>query len=185
MIMTDISDRNFIPSAESLLSSIHAFSPEDWLQTRLPRIKLEDKRSYSQIDPIELFHHVSAYKCAVHIFAVQVLSPPLPAHTAAAQAALTNELILHLSRLSTGSVLYKGAVWTVFIAGTGATTEFQRDFVRCALKNIWSVLPQFNIKNAGTLLEEMWRDADREGVGMGGGDWKARLAKGGIDWLFI
>lgn len=76
-------------------------------------------------------------------------------------------------------------MWPVFIAGTGATSHFQREFVRDALKNIWSVLPQFNIKNAGTLLEEMWRDADREGVGMSGGDWKKRLEKGGIDWLFI
>lgn len=152
----------------------------------MPNMKIQSKLSVAQIDPGELFHHVSAYKCAVHIFAAQVLSPPLPAYSDKSQAELTNELILHLSYLSPGSVLYKGAVWPVFLAGTGAKEEFQREFVRTALRNIWSVLPQFNIKNAGMLLEGMWAESDREGgAGKGGRDWKERLERSGIDWLFI
>lgn len=185
---TDVSDTNFIPSAETLMTRINAFDPANWLKTSMPNMKLQAKLSVAEIKPQELFHHVSAYKCAVHLFAAQVLSPPLPPLAQAELTEMTNRLIAHIGHISAGSVLYKGAVWPVFLAGTGAMEERQREFVRGALRNIWSVLPQFNIKNAGNLLEEMWKDSDREKEKGGGGegrDWKKRLESGGIDWLFI
>ncbi|RPB11539.1 hypothetical protein P167DRAFT_524345 [Morchella conica CCBAS932] len=175
---TDVSDTNFIPSAETLMTRINAFDPANWLKTSMPNMKLQAKLSVAEIKPQELFHHVSAYKCAVHLFAAQVLSPPLPPLAQAELTEMTNRLIAHIGHIAPGSVLYKGAVWPVFLAGTGAMEEGQREFVRGALRNIWSVLPQFNIKNAGNLLEEMWKDRE-------GRDWKKRLESGGIDWLFI
>lgn len=170
------------------MTRINAFDPANWLKTSMPNMKLQAKLSVAEIKPQELFHHVSAYKCAVHLFAAQVLSPPLPPLAQAELTEMTNRLIAHIGHIAAGSVLYKGAVWPVFLAGTGAMEERQREFVRGALRNIWSVLPQFNIKNAGNLLEEMWKDSDREKEKGGGGegrDWKKRLESGGIDWLFI
>jgi Fungal specific transcription factor domain len=165
----------------TLLARIKAFDPQTWIDARLP--SLNHNTTGSCLDPTELYHHVCAYKCAVHIFALQFLVlPPLSTAPSLAQQTheLTNELISHISHFSPGSVFFKGAVWPVFLAGASATNEFQRDFVRRTLKEIWSLMPQINVKNAGTLLESMWADGHGSA-----GDWKERLKRYGSDYLFI
>ncbi|KAL7266607.1 hypothetical protein RUND412_010842, partial [Rhizina undulata] len=155
---------------DKLLARISNFDPKAWTTSRKKLFSL-----VHDISECELFHHVSAYKSATTIFALQTLFPssssssePMtpesyPSAPSLSQT-LTSELIFHLSHLSPGSMLYKGAVWPIFLAGTGAATQEQRDFVRGQLKKVWGVLPQFNIRNAGVVLEGMWRDED-EGRG--------------------
>ncbi|RPB05580.1 hypothetical protein L873DRAFT_1662152 [Choiromyces venosus 120613-1] len=170
------------PSPADLMSRIHRFSPEAWVRTRLPSLNQNAAgSSIPRLDARELYHHVCAYKCAVHIFALQVLPPSAPPSGGGPTAGeLVDEIITHLSSFEPSSVFFKGAMWPIFLAGAAATSEPQRAFVRATLANIWALLPQCNIKSAGVLLEEMWRDGDGHG-----GDWKERLARSGSDYLFI
>ncbi|KAG0127342.1 hypothetical protein HOY82DRAFT_523532 [Tuber indicum] len=165
------------PTIQTLLSRIANFNPQDWVNRRLPSLNQNAAgTSIPRLDARELYHHVCAYKCAVHIFALQVLTPsssPVVRKT----DELVDEIITHIASFEPGSVFFKGVVWPIFLAGAAATSEYQREFVRVTLKNIWKLLPQFNIKSAGVLLEAMWRDAE--------GDWRERLARTGSDYLFI
>jgi len=112
----------------------------------------------------------------VHVFALQVLTPSSPS-TASKTDELVDEIITHIASFEPGSVFFKGVFWPVFLAGAAATNERQREFIRETLRNIWKLLPQFNVKSAGVVLEAMWRD--------GKGNWKERLARTGSDYLFI
>lgn len=92
-----------------------------------------------------------------------------PATAAAAShyaALLTHHHALlrqHLSFLPRRSTLLKGAVWPVFVAGTGARDIASRQWVRDMLAALWEVLPQSNIRNAGAVLEGLWARQDAEG----------------------
>lgn len=164
-----------------LISRITSFSPQKWIQSVLPSLNYDDPNGGSAIPPpfdiSELHHHVSAYKSAVHIFALQVLSCPTP--DATAHDALVDDLLFtHIAKIQPGSVFLKGAVWPVFVAGAAATTPRQRAFVKKALDEVWRVLPQDNVRSAAALLETMWND-DR------GGGWVEGIARAGGDYLFI
>ncbi|KAG0637127.1 hypothetical protein HOY80DRAFT_924824 [Tuber brumale] len=162
---------------QTLLSRIASFNPQDWVNKRLPSLNQNAAgTSIPRLDACELYHHVCAYKCAVHIFALQVLTPS-SSSVARKTDELVDEIIAHISSFQPGSVFFKGVVWPVFLTGAAATSEYQREFVRVTLRNIWELLPQFNIKSAGVLLEAMWRDGE--------GDWKERLARTGSDYLFL
>lgn len=112
----------------------------------------------------------------MHILALQVLTPSSPSAVPKTDE-LVDEIITHITSFEPGSVFFKGVFWPVFLAGAAATNERQRKFVRETLKNIWELLPQFNVKSAGVLLEAMWKDGE--------GSWKERLARTGSDYLFI
>ncbi|PUU75486.1 fungal-specific transcription factor domain-domain-containing protein [Tuber borchii] len=165
------------PTTQTLLSRITNFNPQDWVSKRLPSLNQNAAgTSIPRLDARELYHHVCAYKCAVHILALQVLTPSSPSAVPKTDE-LVDEIIAHITSFEPGSVFFKGVFWPVFLAGAAATNERQREFVRETLKNIWELLPQFNVKSAGVLLEAMWKDGE--------GSWKERLARTGSDYLFI
>jgi hypothetical protein len=150
---------------EDLLRRIDAFSPEAYIRTR-----------HDVVDPSELLELVYAYKAAARIYTLETLFPGTT--TEEVVAPYHEELRRRLGRLREGSALLKGAVWPVFVAGIGAVKEEEREWVRELLRMLWGVLPQTNIRNAGKVLEGLWRK------GRGEGGWRV-LEREGRDWLFI
>jgi len=86
-----------------------------------------------------------------------VLNPSSPSVVSKTDE-LVGEIVAHIAGFEPGSVFFKGVFWPVFLAGAAATNERQREFIRERLRNIWKLLPQFNVKSAGVVLEAMWRD---------------------------
>jgi len=160
---------DFLSSAGQLLSRIESFSAAAYVATR------------GDIDPAvfpSLLHLVQVYRAAALVYANETLFPftTTPDSTATYHA----ELRHHISALEDGSIFLKGAVWPVFVAGTGAHSQPERDWTRQQLDRLWEVLPQGNIKSARKVLEEIWMCGDSGGES----GWRL-LEKGGKDWLFV
>jgi hypothetical protein len=159
-----VSDEAFMAQAQALLSKIDNFNADGYVAMRTD-IDAADSPSLLQL--------VYAYMCAARIYALETLFPGVT--TPETVAPYHAELRARISALETGSLFLKGAVWPVFVAGTGARTEEERRWTREQLGRLFGVLPQENIRSAGTVLEEMWaREA--------GWRW---LEGAGKDWLFV
>jgi hypothetical protein len=159
----------YLYSCQQILSRIDSFAPDLYITTRI---------DIYESDPPGLLELVYAYKCAARIYAVETLFPTVTTFDTLAPYHL--ELRTHLSALDDGSMFLKGAVWPVFIAGTGARTEEEKEWTRGQLERVWDLLPQWNIRNAGKVLEELWVNC--EGTKETGWGW---LERGGKDWLFV
>ena len=163
-----------LEACQQVLSQIDDFDPDEYMTTRSDVGEPDDQRGLLQL--------VRAYKCAARIYAVETLFPVVAADASdpLLLAPLHDELRMHLSALDDGSMCLKGAVWLVFIAGTGAYTAEQREWTRQQLDRVWALLPQGNIRNAGAVLEELWLRCDATGQN----SWQL-LTKCGRDWLFV
>lgn len=159
----------YIQACQRILSQIDSFSPSAYISTR---------KDIEGTNPHELLQLVCAYKWASRIYAVEALFPSTS--TGDSVAPYHAELRHHLSALKSGSFMLKGAVWPVFVAGTGARNEEERQWVRGQLARLWSVLPQYNIRNAGIVLEDIWKRSTPGGEA----GWRV-LERGGKDWLFL
>jgi hypothetical protein len=159
----------YLRSCQRILACIDSFSPQAYISTRT---------DINESNTFELLQLVFAYKCASRIYAVESLFQSIT--TSDTVAPYHADLRHHLSALKSGSFMLKGAVWPVFVAGTGATNEVERQWVRDQLTRLWGVLPQGNIRNAGLVLEDIWRRGSQHGEA----SWRL-LEKGGRNWLFI
>lgn len=171
----DDAEAHYLEACQQVLSQIDSFDPDDYMTTRSDLGEPDDQRGLLQL--------VRAYKCAARIYAFETLFPVVAADAPPELlllAPLHGELRTHLSALGDGSVYLKGAVWLVFIAGTGAYTAEQREWTRQQLRRVWTLLPQGNIRNAGVVLEELWLHGDATGQT----GWQL-LTKCGRDWLFV
>lgn len=168
----DQSPENYIGTCQALLANIDTFSADAYV---VSRVDINDAKDSSSLHRL-----VCAYKCAARIYAVETLFSTVA--TSDTTEPYHAELRMHISSLESGSLFMKGAVWPVFIAGTGARGLDERCWVREQLKRLWEVLPQGNIKNAGKVLEDIWMKVDEQG-GMVHG-WRI-LEEGASDWLFV
>ncbi|KAF8534071.1 fungal-specific transcription factor domain-containing protein [Trichophaea hybrida] len=159
----------YIGSCQGILLRIDSFAPDFYITTRI---------DIDESDPPGLLQLVYAYKCAVRIYAVETLLPNVT--TFDKLSPYHSELRRHLSALEDGSMFLKGAVWPVFIAGTGARTEEEKEWTLKQLERVWDLLPQWNIRNAGKVLKELWVNC--EGTKEEGWKW---LERSGRDWLFV
>ncbi|KAI5841696.1 fungal-specific transcription factor domain-containing protein [Tricharina praecox] len=160
---------DFLSTARALLARIDSFSAATYVAART---------DIDAADSPALSHLVHAYRCAARVYAVETLFPLVT--TRDAIAPYHAELRRHIAALQDRSLFLKGAVWPVFVAGTGAHSTEERAWTRTQLGRLWEVLPQGNIKNAGIVLEDIWERGDA-----GGERGWTLLEKGGRDWLFV
>jgi len=160
---------DFLATARALLSGIDGFSADAYVAAR---------SDIDRADSHALMHLVHAYRYAARVYAVETLFPSVT--TPDSVATYHTELRRHIGALEDRSLFLKGAVWPVFVAGTGAHSSEERAWTREQLGRLWEVLPQGNIKSAGMVLEDMWERGDRGGER----GWRL-LEQGGKDWLFV
>lgn len=175
---------NFLGCPPILLETLHQINSRAELpHALLSRIDVFDTTKYIESRSLpeqpDLPYLVSAYRAATRIYCLETMFPM------ESTKSTHEELRGQLEKIPRGSILLKGAVWPVFVAGTGARGEVERRWVRKMLARLWEVLPQCNIRSAGRELEIMWKRWDEEGGGeeVVGGAWRKWGGEG--DWLFI
>ncbi|KAI5816096.1 fungal-specific transcription factor domain-containing protein [Pyronema omphalodes] len=158
----------YLSSCQNLLHRIDTFEPASYISTR---DDIPDA-------PPGLLDLIAAYKFATRIYAMETLFPSVT--TVEELAPYHEELRKHLGAIDDESMFLKGAVWLVFIAGTGARKEEEKEWTREQFKRLLIMLPQKNIRNAGEVLEGIWKRS--AGTNETGWRW---LERDGQDWLFV
>lgn len=96
----------------------------------------------------------SAYKGAIAIYASQALRAHRD-NTLVAED-VVGLTLHHLKQISPSDSHFKGILWPAFILGAEARLPEQRQWVACALEQLYGMIHMWNIKRGLSVLHRLW-----------------------------
>ncbi|KAI9733501.1 MAG: hypothetical protein M1818_007249 [Claussenomyces sp. TS43310] len=131
------------------------------------------------------FNFVSeAFRHAALIYTERLASPSMP-RAATNFRNLVSQTLYHISSLSEGSTAEKFLLWPLFVAGSEAVSEEDRDAVRAHCRRIVARGGYSNNLAALDVLEKVWAESEDEGRGFGGSPFRWTKFMESVEGEFI
>ncbi|ETS79711.1 hypothetical protein PFICI_09564 [Pestalotiopsis fici W106-1] len=173
-----------------LISVAQSFDPLAWASRLEPISPAPDLEHRTRV--------AFAHRGAVLIYLTRVIYSLDPAADLPLNLdCLVEEIIGHISFISTSNVLFTATTWPAFIAGAESSDCTSQQWVTQHFHELWKVEPWGQIRGALGVLERIWEkrrmqrkmpmnmDQNIHG-GTGKEDnWVADLQAGGVDWLIV